>query len=57
MTTDTTRCATDRCAACTTHAGEHLSRHVVSNGWITYYRCMACKGVSAVHTPRITWGT
>lgn len=52
----TTYAATATCAACTDAShGQRMSRHTVSNGWLTYYRCASCAGVSAVHTPRITW--
>jgi len=48
--------ATTTCTACTqATAGTRMSRHTVSDGWLTYYRCGGCRGVSAVHTPRITW--
>jgi predicted SprT family Zn-dependent metalloprotease len=51
----TTTIATGRCTTCADHTGTRLSRHNVSTGWVTYYRCNSCRGVSAVHTPRITW--
>lgn len=47
--------ATSRCTVCTQAPGVRLSQHSVGNGWLTYYRCQSCNGVSAVHTPRITW--
>lgn len=51
-----TTAATTTCAACAAGHGEvRMSRHVVSDGWLTYYRCRACNGVSAVHTGRQTW--
>lgn len=44
------------CHTCrSTELGERMSRHQVSTGWLTYYRCAGCHGVAAVHTPRITW--
>lgn len=52
----TTYAATATCASCADAShGDRMSRHTVSNGWLTYYRCASCAGVSAVHTPRITW--
>ncbi len=47
---------TSTCSTCETTVGDHLSRHRVSTGWLTYYRCHVCRGISAVHTPRISWG-
>lgn len=44
------------CHSCNAAAlGQRMSRHQVSTGWVTYYRCAGCRGVSAVHTPRVTW--